>query len=62
MYRTAAAKAKKAITENNFGYLLGCYMADHEAKTQEEARHFLWHMGETTCGRVLSSPLLPRRG
>jgi hypothetical protein len=56
------AKAKQAVIKNNFGYLLCCYVADNEAKAQEGARHFLWRMGETTRGRVPSSPLLPRRG
>src|SRR5215469_12023165 len=47
MYRTAAAEDKKTVTENNFGYLLCCYVADNEAKAQEEAKHFIWRMGET---------------
>jgi alkanesulfonate monooxygenase SsuD/methylene tetrahydromethanopterin reductase-like flavin-dependent oxidoreductase (luciferase family) len=50
MYRTAAAEANQTITENNFGYLLCCYVADNEAKAQEEAKHFIWRMGETTRG------------
>lgn len=62
MYPTTAAKAKQAVTENNSGYLLCCYVVDNEAKAQEEAKHFLWCVGETTRGSVRSSPLLPRRG
>ena len=50
MYRTTAAEAGQQVTENNFGYLLCCYVADNEAKAQEEARHFLWRMGETVRG------------
>jgi len=50
MYRTAAAEVHQTVTENNFGYLLCCYVADNEAKAQEEAKHFIWRMGETTRG------------
>ena len=28
----------------------GIYVADTEAKAQEEAKHFLWRMGETVRG------------
>ncbi|GIX46713.1 MAG: monooxygenase [Candidatus Tectimicrobiota bacterium] len=50
IYRTAATEAGHAVTEANFGYLLCCYVADSEAKAQEEARHFLWRMGPTLRG------------
>src|SRR5262245_37812364 len=30
--------------------MLCCYVADNEAKAQEEAKHFIWRMGETTRG------------
>ena len=39
MYRTAAAEANQTVTENSVGYLLCCYVADNEAKAQEEAKH-----------------------
>ena len=32
MYRTAAAEANQTVTEDNFGYLLCCYVADTDAK------------------------------
>ena len=38
MYRTAAAEAKQTVTENNCGYLQCCYVADNEAKAQEEGK------------------------
>src|SRR5215469_5730963 len=47
MYRAAAAEANQTVTEDNFGYLLCCYVADTDAKAQEEAQHFIWRMGET---------------
>ncbi len=50
IYREAAAEANKPVTENNFGYLICCYVADNDAKAQEESKHFLWRMGETTRG------------
>jgi alkanesulfonate monooxygenase SsuD/methylene tetrahydromethanopterin reductase-like flavin-dependent oxidoreductase (luciferase family) len=50
IYRQAAAEAEQEVTENNFGYLLCCYVADSEAKAQEEAKHFIWRMGETLRG------------
>src|SRR5437764_4650795 len=50
IYRTAAAESNQTVTENNFGYLLCCYVADTDAKAQEEAQHFIWRMGETTRG------------
>ena len=50
IYRTAATEANQTVTENNFGYLLCCYVADTDAKAQEEAQPFIWRMGETTRG------------
>jgi alkanesulfonate monooxygenase SsuD/methylene tetrahydromethanopterin reductase-like flavin-dependent oxidoreductase (luciferase family) len=50
IYREAAEAAGQPVTENNFGYLICCYVADNEAKAQEEAKHFIWRMGETTRG------------
>jgi alkanesulfonate monooxygenase SsuD/methylene tetrahydromethanopterin reductase-like flavin-dependent oxidoreductase (luciferase family) len=50
IYREAAVEAGQQVSENNFGYLLCCYVADNEAKAQEEARHFIWRMGETVRG------------
>jgi alkanesulfonate monooxygenase SsuD/methylene tetrahydromethanopterin reductase-like flavin-dependent oxidoreductase (luciferase family) len=50
IYREAAAAAHQEVTENNFGYLICCYVADNDAKAQEEAKHFIWRMGETTRG------------
>ncbi len=35
---------------DRFGYLLCCYVVDNEAKAQEETKHFIWRMGETTRG------------
>lgn len=50
LYRTTAAEAQQQVTADNFAYLLCCYVADSEAKAQEEAKHFLWRMGETLRG------------
>jgi alkanesulfonate monooxygenase SsuD/methylene tetrahydromethanopterin reductase-like flavin-dependent oxidoreductase (luciferase family) len=50
IYREAAAAANQEVTENYFGYLICCYVADNDAKAQEEAKHFIWRMGETTRG------------
>ena len=32
----------------NYGYLLCCYVGETQEKAEEEARHFIWRMGETT--------------
>ena len=54
------SEANQTVTENNLGYLLCCYVADNEAKAQEEARHFIWRMGETTRGpREYLAPPVP---
>jgi alkanesulfonate monooxygenase SsuD/methylene tetrahydromethanopterin reductase-like flavin-dependent oxidoreductase (luciferase family) len=50
LYRTTAAEAQQEVTPENFAYLLCCYVADTEAKAQEEAKHFIWRMGETLRG------------
>lgn len=50
IYREAAVEANHTVTENNFGYLICCVVADSNAKAQEEAKHFIWRMGETTRG------------
>jgi alkanesulfonate monooxygenase SsuD/methylene tetrahydromethanopterin reductase-like flavin-dependent oxidoreductase (luciferase family) len=50
LYRETAAEVHQPVSANNFAYLLCCYVSDSEAKAQEEARHFLWRMGETLRG------------
>lgn len=49
-YREAAAETNQQVTEDNFAYLLCCYVGDTDAKAQAEARHFIWRMGETVRG------------
>jgi alkanesulfonate monooxygenase SsuD/methylene tetrahydromethanopterin reductase-like flavin-dependent oxidoreductase (luciferase family) len=50
LYRETAAAVNQPVSPDNFAYLLCCYVSDSEAKAQEEARHFLWRMGETLRG------------
>ena len=50
LYRAAAADSGFETTGDNFGYLLCCYVAETQEKADEEARHFIWRMGETTRG------------
>ena len=50
MYRAASTAAGHTPNKDNFGYLLCCYVADSQEKADEQAKHFLWRMGETTRG------------
>ena len=46
--RTAALESGYDPGPDNYGYLLCCYVAETQEKAEEEAKHFIWHMGETT--------------
>jgi alkanesulfonate monooxygenase SsuD/methylene tetrahydromethanopterin reductase-like flavin-dependent oxidoreductase (luciferase family) len=50
LYRSTAAEANREVGPENFAYLLCCYVADTDARAQQEAQHFIWRMGETTRG------------
>lgn len=50
MYRRSAHAAGYEPGPEHFGYLLCCYVADTQAKAEEEARHFIWRMGPTLRG------------
>ena len=48
IYRAAALESGYDPGLDNYGYLLCCYVAETQEKAEEEARHFIWRMGETT--------------
>ena len=48
IYRTAALESGYEPRPDNYGYLLCCYVGETQEKAEEEARHFIWRMGETT--------------
>jgi alkanesulfonate monooxygenase SsuD/methylene tetrahydromethanopterin reductase-like flavin-dependent oxidoreductase (luciferase family) len=50
IYRRSARAVGIEPEPRHFGYLICCYVADNQAKAEEEARHFLWRMGPTVRG------------